>query len=128
MKRLVAITLIACVLVSTTELCQLLKMPKLIEHFIQHRKQNSAMSFQAFLSLHYWVDHGMDADYKEDMQLPFKSFRISVNPNYLGFITQHICYIPSQTFSDVKERIKIINDELPDFSVYNAIWHPPSLS
>lgn len=128
MKRIIAISLITCFLVSTTELCQLLKLPKLIEHFAQHREQNSDLSFQAFLNLHYLIDHGKDADYQEDMQLPFKTFQTPINSNYTGFIAHHIYYTPMQSFAIVKTPPLLINDEISDFIVYNSVWRPPSLS
>lgn len=117
-----------CFLVSTTELSQLLKLPKLIEHYAQHKERNQGLSFIAFLSLHYMVDHGMDADYKEDMQLPFKTFHTVTISGFTGFITPHTNSIPSQTFVYVKEKPLLINDEISELSVFNAIWHPPALS
>ncbi|KFF12755.1 hypothetical protein IW15_08160 [Chryseobacterium soli] len=70
MKKFVSIFLLMLYLVSTTELYQLLKIPELIEHYIEHKKLNPEMTLTAFLKTHY--DHPIkDGDYGKDQKLPF---------------------------------------------------------
>ena len=54
-----------------TNLEQILKFPKLIDHFLQHRSQNNTLGFIDFLEMHYCTDSDVAAD-KDDMKLPFK--------------------------------------------------------
>ena len=70
MKKWVSILLLSLYLLSTTELNQLLKLPVLIEHYLEHKNLNPEMTLVAFFKMHY--DHPVkDADYKTDRKLPF---------------------------------------------------------
>lgn len=70
MKKLVSLFFLLLYLVATTELYQLLKIPELIGHYIEHKELNTEMTFTAFIKTHY--DHPVkDRDYKEDLKLPF---------------------------------------------------------
>ncbi len=123
MKKYLAIVLLSLYLCSTTELYQFLKVPVLIEHFIEHKADNPEMSFYGFLKLHY-DHHVKDADWKTDQQLPF--------------ITHHD--FPTMVFTlhvpltiDLKEphlpatvhKIPVYNDEFSDREVVASVWQPP---
>jgi hypothetical protein len=56
-----------------TELHQLLKVPILIQHYLEHKTETPSITFIQFLSLHYRSEPVFDADYRRDMQLPFKT-------------------------------------------------------
>lgn len=60
-------------LLSKTELHEFCKMPVLLEHYQQHKKNDPGLSFLDFLFLHYAGEHPEDNDNDEDNQLPFKS-------------------------------------------------------
>jgi hypothetical protein len=54
-----------------TELGELLKIPRLISHFRQHRCNDSRIDFCDFIVMHYVKgDDGTAADNQEDEQLP----------------------------------------------------------
>jgi len=58
-------------LLGNTELGELLKIPRLISHYQQHRCSVSNVSFLDFLVMHYVNDDdGTSADNREDEQLP----------------------------------------------------------
>lgn len=70
MKKMLSLLLITLYLVSTTELYQLLKIPTLVEHYLEHKAINPDMPMVAFLKTHY--DHPTkDGDYGKDQKLPF---------------------------------------------------------
>ena len=71
MRMTLIIALIAIHLFGNTELGQLFKLPKLVSHYFQHRKLNSAVTFIDFLSMHYGGDDGTTADDDIDNQLPY---------------------------------------------------------
>jgi hypothetical protein len=73
MKKWVSYFFIIAYLFTFSETKQLLKFPKLIEHYYSHTKKDNNVTIFSFLKAHYIEDHGKDADYKEDMKLPFKS-------------------------------------------------------
>jgi hypothetical protein len=52
-----------------TEFDELLRLPILVEHFIEHREKVPEISFLQFLAMHYKTDVAHDAT---DMELPFK--------------------------------------------------------
>lgn len=122
MKKLLAIFFLSLYLFSTTELFQLLKLPILFEHFVEHKAQDN-MSFTGYL-IHHYGGHEPDADWETDMKLPFMqlsevfSLSASVTPFFASFhfsrgvAPQTKCFFPLQ------------DDDL--LSCYlNTIWQPP---
>jgi len=73
LRQMGIIFLLTIYLTSVTELYQLLKMPVLIEHFIEHKEKAMSLSFWEFLDMHYAHQHSEDGDLSRDMQLPFKA-------------------------------------------------------
>jgi hypothetical protein len=59
-------------MLSFSELHQFLRMPVLIQHFIEHRQEDPSISLLSFLSLHYIHQYVQDEDYQRDQQLPFR--------------------------------------------------------
>ena len=73
MKASISKFLIIVYLFSATEASQLLKLPLLFSHFIEHQQKDPSMSFGGFLYHHYAIEHGDDGDAATDSKLPFKS-------------------------------------------------------
>jgi hypothetical protein len=69
MLRLTSIGLIFFYLVSFTEFREVLRLPILVQHFVEHKSLVADMSFLEFLSMHYSTDQAHD---DQDMRLPFK--------------------------------------------------------
>ncbi|CAG5016194.1 hypothetical protein DYBT9275_05495 [Dyadobacter sp. CECT 9275] len=63
-------------ILDTTSLYQIFKIPSLVTHFVEHKALNQEISFMDFLSMHYWGEDINDNDDEKDMQLPFKKFEI----------------------------------------------------
>lgn len=91
LRRLTAILLISLQLLTSTELCQLLKLPVLIEHFQEHGELYKNFSFFNFIRLHYFIEDDQDGDYDRDMQLPFKT-----NAGALLMSNSHSVTVPLQ--------------------------------
>jgi len=73
-KKVIIIIMSALLLNGSTEIHQLWKLPFLVQHYLHHQKEDSSLSFIAFLKIHYIDrDHPNDNDDKEDNELPFKS-------------------------------------------------------
>lgn len=62
---------------SATPFGELLKLPVLIEHLREHRRESPDMTLIGFFILHYFSGDVRDADYERDMQLPFKTVDFS---------------------------------------------------
>lgn len=73
MKKIVAALLLLLYFFGATEAYQLCKLPKLVQHYRQHKAQNAGMSFVAFMKEHYAEKMVIDDDFQQDMQLPFKT-------------------------------------------------------
>jgi hypothetical protein len=74
MKRVLAIIAFSIYLFGTTEISQLLKLPFLVNHYLEHANQNkSTLSFIQYLQLHYNNHTQSHEDHHKESQLPFKS-------------------------------------------------------
>ena len=69
MKRILSIALISFYIISFTEVHQLIRLPLLVVHFIEHKALSRDITFFEFLELHYSTETAHD---DRDMQLPFK--------------------------------------------------------
>ena len=112
---------------ATTELYQLFKLPFLIEHFIEHKEQNQNITLMEFLYLHYANGDVKDADYEEDMKLPFKSHNNSVATSIIDVVAYSVLKIvihPRAIF--VQPKVAFISEEAFFTSSYlSNIWQPP---
>jgi len=125
LKKVISIFFLAVYLLSTTQLSELLKLPMLVQHYIEHKEENKDLSFLGFIEIHYSHGSPKDADYDKDMKLPFKSISYS-NISLVSFCTP----IPNFKHNLV---IFVKNNKL-HFSDYSftytsaflsAIWQPP---
>ncbi|QES87882.1 hypothetical protein [Rhizosphaericola mali] len=75
MRKCVGLILLMVYLFGTTELHQLMKLPRLVEHYEDFLQKSPESNFYAFFRIHYLIsqDPETDSDYDQDMQLPFKS-------------------------------------------------------
>ncbi len=127
MKKWFSILMLSPYLFSTTELYQFLKVPILIEHFIEHKSQNNTISFFQFIKMHY-QNPVKDADYDKDQKLPFIVHSehmvvvFTITPRlHLDFKSHRL-----RLFS--KDKIVAYDDLFLDVDYFNAIWQPPKFS
>lgn len=127
MKKLISILLLFLYLVSTTELYQLLKIPELIEHYIEHKELNPDMTITAFLRTHY--DHPVkDGDYGKDQKLPFIIHSMPLSLVFTidqGFSFEAATY----HFSPLQiHKIPSKDEDLCFKGFLNSVWEPPRFS
>ena len=123
MKKWVSILLLSLYLLSTTELNQLLKLPVLIEHYVEHKYLKPEIPLVSVFKMHY--DHPVkDADYKTDRKLPFiihstLSLVFTLNTNFSFEISG----------SDHKyyriQNIPSLDENLYIKGYLHSIWQPP---
>ena len=110
-----------------TEVHQLLKMPLLVEHYLEHKQENKQLSLLSFFEMHYLNGQHLDSDQDKDMQLPFKNFQDN-HPNVVLALPEQITFFEPQP---------AIQDELvPNFnesqvfisSFLTSIWQPPKIA
>ena len=128
LKKVFAISFLFIYLFTTTELSQLLKVPLLVEHFIEHREDNRHISLWQFLCIHYAKGEVRDADYDRDMQLPFKThdYTLSVISNTYAPLFESVSI--QLTKQIVEKKIFAIKDEVLLTSFLSNIWQPPRVS
>lgn len=102
-------------------------MPLLVEHFIEHREENSHLTLWQFLYVHYGMGDVHDADYDKDMKLPFKS-----HDNCVASIIN--IYLPSQKLVITKPTQFIETQHFKTQETFlqstflSNIWQPPRIS
>ena len=127
MKKLISVAILSLYLISATELYQLLKMPLLIEHFIQHREENKSITLFSFLQMHYFDGDKKDADYEQDMKLPFKTHCENAHHTYLALIPQKPTVADKKAHAE--PRTFLIHKEIFLTSSYlSGIWQPPKFA
>lgn len=125
MKQTIAISLLLIHLFTATELYQLVKLPLLIEHFIEHKEAKSDLTFWKFLKLHYADDIVADEDHDQDMNLPFKSDDGCINISLTAVIgSPQSDLILKPYFSETKTFFAYKESFLPS-SFLSNIWQPP---
>ncbi len=110
---------------ANTQLGELLKLPKLLQHYISHKNETPEINFWQFLNMHYNNGNPKDADYDEDMKLPFKT----VNLNYSAFdyCTENVLEFNFKK----KNKELIVSNFFPRKNLMytsnclSAIWQPP---
>jgi hypothetical protein len=118
MKRILSIALISFYVISFTEVHQLIRLPLLVVHFIEHKALSKDITFIAFLKLHYSTEAAHD---DRDMELPFKDcshcvaaqsvvvlpcLKIELKQGIVAFAQQvhAVCYkkfVPSSHLSEI---------------------------
>ncbi len=127
MKSSFAILLLSIYLITATQLNQLLKLPKLVEHYFEHKALNSNLSLSQFFSIHYTHGDVMDDDYEEDMKLPFKTQSICYTISILEKIPTIEFQVLIQEF-EVQKSVSFYSHNFTTASNLDNIWRPPQLA
>ena len=117
--------LLSVYVLSTTQVTELLKLPKLFEHYQMHSNWNEHETFLEFLAEHYSDDSKQNADYDEDMKLPFKT--INNSGNFM------ISYIPVTQGFKLAKKINVVEASkwspapanMLSSAHLSTIWQPP---
>ncbi|MCG2612055.1 hypothetical protein LZZ90_11100 [Flavobacterium sp. SM15] len=125
MKKSVAIALLSLYLLGTTQLRELLKIPVLIEHFTEHRKQNPIINFWDFLCEHYADYNHSDKDYDRDMQLPFKTLTHSASDLAFFPTIDFECELPVKKIPADNRQNLVYAGFIYTSTYLSSIWQPP---
>ncbi|HEX6426519.1 MAG TPA: hypothetical protein VF008_02490 [Niastella sp.] len=125
MKRWSAILFLFIYILGSTNAFQFLKLPLLVSHYIKHKKESPYITLGSFFKMHYIDPQPMDADYNEDMQLPFKKTPVALCRNMPLFVAnQSVIAIHAAPVFD-KQPQPVFNDDIPSAFTVNAIFQPP---
>jgi len=120
----VAIFLLAIYLFGSTDAYQLLKLPRLVTHYVKHKQESPNITLGSFLKMHYIDPQPFDDDYKQDMQLPFKTVLNIYGRN----LPTDITILPRILFKAPIENQglrPVSNDNIPPSLLAHAIFQPP---
>lgn len=128
MKKTIAISFLFIFLCANTEIGQLLRLPNLIQHFIEHNNPvDNDVSIVDFITIHYNENQQHSNKGKDNHQnLPFKTINGAIN-TVLAFENQTEVSFP-------KQNIIFVNSTVPFYqefyisNVFASIWQPPKLS
>jgi hypothetical protein len=122
MRKITAIALLI-LFASTNEVGQILKLPMLVSHYIDHHNEEG-QSLNAFFHEHYVHHHGSDnKDQDEDNRLPFKTTIQQASVSYLMPATQ-IIISPTTFISKIK--FTLTSFFIPK-NYLKDIFHPPRI-
>jgi hypothetical protein len=125
LRKSITILFLSIYLLSATEISQLLKIPALFEHIREHREENNNISLWEFLCIHYGQSNVFDADYNEDMKLPFKTENNTValtNSAYFPLLSTVSIIVPSEF--PVNNSF-VVTEQFILSSYLSNIWQPP---
>ena len=110
---------------SSTQLYQLMKLPLLVKHYMEHKQQNRNITLYSFLSMHYAHGVVVDKDYDKDMKLPFKVDDKSVSTDITNVQPDNIsAFIEKPIYNNTKTFIYFDEMFIPS-SFLSNIWQPP---
>lgn len=123
MKKLIAITILASFLGSTTELHEFLKIPHLLLHFIEHNRESDDISLGEFLHIHYAHDQNHQDEHNDTGCLPFQG-----NHHLYNFHARiEHTKIFSLVIPAVTPKLHILYKESAHSNYQANIWQPPKI-
>jgi hypothetical protein len=112
-------------MLSTTQFSEVLKLPILIQHFIEHKHENSSITFLGFLEMHYAHGNIQDADYDKDMKLPFKTI-VNSSIESTVFCSPIPVFTPNSVVYFTSNHQQYFYYSFTYSSAFlNSIWQPP---
>jgi hypothetical protein len=127
LKKAAAISFLLIFLFTNTELKQLLKLPVLIHHYMEHNKEDAGKTLLAFLYEHYAEEHVVKTPRHHDKDhenLPFKSHHTGISqvPVFCVSVTAIDCTIDAVLPASVKN---VYTEPSHYPSALSKIWQPP---
>jgi hypothetical protein len=95
----------------------------MVEHYVEHKEQNSNLTVFQFLCIHYQGPDVFDADYHKDMKLPFKS-HTNISSVVFYPLTQEYKTIQRINYKYKKEKLYAYSFSYSSISL-SSIWQPP---
>jgi hypothetical protein len=125
LRKAISIVLLTVYLLSTTQLIELLKMPVLVEHYLEHKKQNPSITILRFLDLHYMHGCPRDNDYDRDMQLPFKVPTHSALASVVYIVPSSIPVLLERAVFREHAKTFPKGSFIYSYNYLSLIWQPP---
>ncbi len=111
-------------MISCTEFDQLLRIPLLISHFVEHKQESKAISFGEFMLIHYVENYSFNGDYEQDMDLPFKSLDGN-SIQVVAFIPWIVSCLKTKPVYTKGGKYNPYEECFIDNAYLSSIWQPP---
>jgi hypothetical protein len=125
MQKRIARLFLLIFLMQMTQLGEFARLPLLVQHYIQHKHLHPETTIYGFFKMHYLDKTIVDADYAQDMQLPFKTTHM----HFIGFqmsMPQSTLTLSNVFYPVIKEKITERRFLLPN-SLLSSIFKPPRM-
>ncbi len=124
MRGLLAFLVIGSLLFGRTELHQVVRVPHLIHHYLDHKAEQPEITMIGFVVMHYFSGNVHDEDFAQDEQLPFRSHDEHITFNvaqdlYHPPVAGIAFHYPSLPLSPVHPEAALSLGERSD------VWQPP---
>jgi len=115
--------LIFLYITTSTQFCQLYKLPVFISHFIEHDRGGDFIhEMEAFL-IHHYGGHEKDADWETDQKLPFMKVEfVHIDFFFSPIKLFHALHLDKEISTT---SIKSFNENFLYSHYLNSIWQPP---
>lgn len=123
MRRILQNIVLFIVILDTTSLCQVYKVPLLVRHFAEHKSLNESITFMDFLSMHYLGKDINDNDDDKDMQLPFK--KIETHAFSFLFAPNPLSLPLPRTYMPVKAEYGPAIPQIDYSTILGSLFRPP---
>ncbi len=123
-KKIPVFVLLAVYLFSASASREFLKLPVLVEHYLDHVEENKGIAFVAYLVQHYYTEDGTDMDTAEDNQLPFKSPQ-NTALSFVSLKPPGSFLIEDKAEMYCNRSFRIRDDRFLLSRFPNAVWQPP---
>jgi hypothetical protein len=122
-RRLLRNIILFIVILDTTSLCQVYKVPLLLRHFAEHQSLNQDITFAYFLSMHYLGKDLNDNDDDKDMQLPFK--KVEAHTSSFIFVPNTPVFTFKRTYLPIKAEYGPAVPQVDYSTVLGSLFRPP---
>lgn len=125
-KSKIIILLVFTILFASTELHELVRIPLLFSHFLEHTSKDQKMNFSEFINIHYNHQH-KEGHSDRDENLPFKPHKYcitlseTISPSFNQIIINRLTFLIKKTYPIFSD----INFSSADLA---SIWQPPKLA
>ena len=131
LKTLIAISFLSIFFCANTEIGQLLKLPTLIHHYLEHHEDKNddeyGISFIAFLKNHYNENENHSDNSKHDHQnLPFKTMDCHSLSTVIALVQQTVFTLHTTSIISAKNVASYTEQHYTSKS-FGSIWQPPKL-
>lgn len=113
-------------LVTSTALQQVFKLPLLVNHYYDHKQIDNAITVFSFLKLHYFEEEdGADADDSTDQKLPFKSVTHYIPPTVINAVPDVSPIAEIIVHQSGMAQHRPVQKTFITSHILSRIWQPP---